>query len=46
MNVKTRGEPRITVAYDGVEQGGESVGTFILEIIGIVLFFFLIGVWR
>ena len=46
MNVKTRGEPRITVAYDGVEQGGESFAAVLLEIVGIALFLVMIGVFR
>ena len=46
MNVETRGNPKITVAYEGVETGGESYAVVVLELVEIILFMLLIGVLR
>lgn len=46
MNVETRGNPKITVAYEGVETSGESGCVKVLMFIGIILFMLLIGVLR
>ena len=46
MNVETRGNPRISVSYDGVETGGESGCVVVLELVRIILFMLLLGVLR
>lgn len=46
MNIETRGNPKVSVSYEGVEAGGESGCIVAFEIIGILLFLLLIGVLR
>lgn len=47
MNIKTKGDPRVTVAYDAaVTDGDGSCLVVFLEVVGIALFFLMIGVLR
>jgi hypothetical protein len=46
LNVRTRGDPRVTVAYDGAEVDSEPGCVVLLEIVGIVLFLIMVGVLR